>query len=59
MEEEFQAVSKTLLWEQAGGVCLEGLCLGPTLSNGDRTIIAAGDNSSLGTPTSLLVLRHV
>ena len=57
MTEGLQAVSKRLLWEQAGGTCLEGLCLGPTLGNGDRIIVAVGDNSSLGTPTSLVVLR--
>jgi hypothetical protein len=52
-----QAVSKSLLWEQAGGTCMEGVCLGPVLGNGDRIIVAVGDNSSLGTPTSLVVLR--
>ena len=57
MTERLQAVSKRLLWEQAGGTCLEGVCLGPTLGNGDRIIVAVGDNSSLGTPTSLVVLR--
>jgi len=57
MTEGLQAVSKRLLWEQAGGTCLEGVCLGPTLGNGDRIIVAVGDNSSLGTPTSLCVLR--
>jgi hypothetical protein len=56
-KEDLPAVPKTLIWEQAGGVCLEGMCLGPTLGNGDRVIVAAGDNSSLGTPTSLVVLR--
>jgi hypothetical protein len=55
--EGLHAVSKSLLWEQAGGTCLEGVCLGPKLGNGDRIIVALGDNSSLGTPTSLVVLR--
>jgi len=55
--EGLHAVSKSLIWEQAGGTCLEGVCLGPKLGNGDRIIVAVGDNSSLGTPTSLVVLR--
>ena len=55
--EGLHAVSKSLIWEQAGGTCLEGLCLGSTLGNGDRIIVAVGDNLSLGTPTSLFVLR--
>jgi hypothetical protein len=33
------------------------MCLGPTLGNGDRIIVAVGDNLSLGTPTALFVLR--
>jgi hypothetical protein len=52
-----QPVQKTLVWEQSGGVCLEGLCVGPTLPNGDRVLVAVGDNDSLGTPTTLVVLR--
>jgi len=50
-------VDKQLLWEQSGGVCLEGLCAGPTLPNGDHVLVAVGDNDSLGTPTTLVVLR--
>jgi hypothetical protein len=57
MTKGLHAVSKSLIWQQAGGTCLEGLCLGPKLGNGDRIIVAVGDNSSLGTPTSLVVLR--
>jgi hypothetical protein len=57
MTKGLHAVSKSLIWQQAGGTCLEGVCLGPKLSNGDRIIVAVGDNSSLGTPTSLVVLR--
>ena len=57
MPADAKPVSKSLVWEQSGGVCLEGLCLGPTLANGDRVVVAVGDNDSLGTPTTLVVLR--
>ncbi|MFM6128730.1 MAG: esterase-like activity of phytase family protein [Sphaerospermopsis kisseleviana] len=52
-----QFVGKSLIWEQSSGVCLEGLCAGPTLPNGDRMLVAVGDNASLGTPTTLIILR--
>jgi hypothetical protein len=50
-------VGKSLVWEQSGGVCLEGVCVGPTLPTGERVIVAVGDNDPLGTPTTLVVLR--
>jgi len=52
-----QPIGKSLVWEQTGGVCLEGLCVGPTLSGGERVLVAVGDNEPLGTPTTLVILR--
>ncbi|MFM8415256.1 MAG: esterase-like activity of phytase family protein [Planctomycetota bacterium] len=50
------ALEKTLLWEDALGCNLEGLCLGPTLADGRRLLVALADNGGLGTPTQLVTL---
>ena len=48
------ALEKTVLWEDALGCNLEGLCLGPTLADGRRLLVAVADNGGLGTPTQLV-----
>lgn len=50
------ALDKTMLWEDALGCNLEGLCLGPTLPDGRRLLVALADNGGLGTPTQLVTL---
>jgi len=54
------ALAKQVLWEDALGCNLEGLCLGPQLSGGRQLLVAVADNGGLGTPTQLvtLVLSH-
>jgi hypothetical protein len=49
-------LEKRLLWGDALGVNLEGLCLGPWLADGDRAMVAIADNGGLGTPNQLVGL---
>lgn len=49
-------LEKRLLWGDALGVNLEGLCLGPWLADGDRALVAIADNGGLGTPNQLVGL---
>lgn len=48
------ALAKDVLWEDALGCNLEGLCLGPRLSGGRQLLVAVADNGGLGTPTQLV-----
>jgi hypothetical protein len=50
------AIEKVVLWEDALGCNLEGLCLGPQLAGGRRLLVAVADNGGLGTPTQLVTL---
>lgn len=53
-------IGKTPLWQDALGCNIEGLCLGPTLPDGGRMLVAVADNGGLGTPNQLvgLVMRE-
>ncbi|MFM1903487.1 MAG: hypothetical protein RLZZ440_1387 [Planctomycetota bacterium] len=53
-------IAKTPLWQDALGCNIEGLCLGPSLPDGGRLLVAVADNGGLGTPNQLvtLVLRE-
>jgi hypothetical protein len=50
------ALPKAVLWEDALGCNLEGLCLGPRLAGGRQLLVAVADNGGLGTPTQLVTL---
>jgi hypothetical protein len=50
-------LAKSLLWEDALGCNLEGLCLGPRLADGRRLLVGVADNGGLGTPNQLVTLR--
>jgi hypothetical protein len=55
----FTPVSKTLLWEgYFSDDNFEGITLGPTLANGDRTLVLVSDDGA-GFSQSLLALRLV
>ncbi|MCE9632265.1 MAG: esterase-like activity of phytase family protein [Planctomycetia bacterium] len=47
-------LTKRLLWKDSLGCNVEGLCLGPTLANGRRALIAIADNGGLGAPTEIV-----
>lgn len=47
-------LAKRLLWKDSLGCNVEGLCLGPTLANGSRALIAIADNGGLGKPTEIV-----
>jgi len=47
-------VGKTLLWTDALGLNLEGLCLGPRLGPDRRALVAIADNGGLETPTRVV-----
>lgn len=49
-------VASELVWEEALGCNLEGLCLGPALAAGRRSLVGVADNGGLGTPNQLLGL---
>ena len=49
-------IAKTPLWQDALGCNVEGLCLGPTLPDGGRMLVAVADNGGLGTPNQLITL---
>lgn len=49
-------LAKQLLWKEQTGSNLEGLCLGPEVPGGGRSLLLISDNGGLGTPTQLLGL---
>lgn len=49
-------VAKTLLWQNALGWNLEGLCIGPVVAHGSRLLVGVADNGGLGTPNQLVTL---
>ena len=52
-------VEKRLLWSDSLGVNLEGLCQGPLLADGNRSLVAIADNGGIGTPNQLVGLALV
>lgn len=46
-------VPKRLVWSDALGINLEGLCLGPRLGDGHRALVGIADHGGLGTPTAV------
>jgi len=46
-------VPKRLVWSDALGINLEGLCLGPRLGDGRRALVGIADHGGLGTPTAV------
>jgi len=52
-------VEKQLLWSDSLGINLEGLCLGPVLADGNRSLVAIADNGGIGTPNQLVGLSLV
>jgi hypothetical protein len=50
-------LARSLVWEDALGCNLEGLCLGPRLADGRRLLVGMADNGGLGTPNQLMTLR--
>jgi hypothetical protein len=52
-------VEKRLLWSDSLGINLEGLCLGPLLADGNRSLVAIADNGGIGTPNQLVGLAVV
>lgn len=49
-------LAKQILWKEQTGSNLEGLCLGPEVSDGGRSLLLISDNGGLGTPTQVLGL---
>jgi hypothetical protein len=49
-------LGKRLLWEETLGCNLEGMCLGPPLRDGHRSLVGVADNGGLGTPNQLVGL---
>jgi hypothetical protein len=47
-------LDKQMLWQDALGCNLEGLCLGPPLPGGRQVLVGVADNGGLGTPTQLV-----
>ena len=47
-------IEKTLLWEDQLGINLEGLCLGPPLAGGGRSLLSISDNGGIGTPNQIV-----
>jgi hypothetical protein len=52
-------VEKRLLWSDSLGINLEGLCLGPVLADGNRSLVSIADNGGIGTPNQLVGLALV
>lgn len=48
---------KTLLWKDQLGCNIEGLCFGPRLPGGIRSLIAVADNGAIGTPNQLIAFE--
>lgn len=49
-------VGKRLVWQEALGINLEGLCAGPRLAGGGIALLGIADNGGLGTPNQLVGL---
>lgn len=49
-------LDKRLVWEDSLGCNLEGLCLGPPLRAGRRSLVGVADNGGMGTPNQLVGL---
>jgi hypothetical protein len=49
-------VAKRLLWQEALGINLEGLCAGPRLAGGGLALVGIADNGGLGTPNQIVGL---
>jgi len=49
-------VAKQRLWSDTLGFNLEGLCLGPDVTAGGRSLLAIADNGGIGTPNQLVAL---
>lgn len=49
-------VARDVVWEESLGCNLEGLCLGPALAAGRRSLVGVADNGGLGTPNQLVGL---
>jgi hypothetical protein len=49
-------VGKRLVWQEALGINLEGLCAGPRLAGGGLALLGIADNGGLGTPNQLVGL---
>ena len=47
-------VPKVLLWKDQLGCNIEGLCFGPRLPGGVRSLVAVADNGAIGTPNQLI-----
>jgi hypothetical protein len=47
-------IDKTLLWKDQLGINLEGLCLGPPLAGGGRSLLSIADNGGIGTPNQIV-----
>lgn len=52
-------LAKRLLWQDALGCNVEGLCLGPVLADGSRAMLGISDNGGLGAPARLVGLALV
>ena len=48
---------KMLLWKDQLGCNIEGLCFGPRLPGGIRSLIAVADNGAIGTPNQLIAFE--
>lgn len=46
-------LQKRRLWEDALGINLEGMCLGPRLAAGGRSLVAVADNGGIGGPNRI------
>jgi len=46
-------LQKLRLWEDALGINLEGMCLGPRLAAGGRGLVAVADNGGIGGPNRI------
>ena len=47
-------VPKMLLWKDQLGCNIEGLCFGPRLPGGIRSLVTVADNGAIGTPNQLI-----
>ncbi|MCP5055741.1 MAG: esterase-like activity of phytase family protein [bacterium] len=56
----FQGVGKTLLWSRLGGALnIEGMGLGPTLANGDTSLVLVSDGGGTSPPNTLALRLSV
>lgn len=58
-ERQDSFVKKRLLWSDSLGLNLEGLCLGPSLADGNRSLVAIADNGGIGTPNQIVGLALI